>query len=58
MAQQDNMFVLSFMLCEALHASGPTADELKADNEFTEAKTFLEFAFASVGGWTVQAQKV
>jgi hypothetical protein len=39
----DNRFVRSFMLCEALHAYGPTLEELLVDSEFTEAKTFQEY---------------
>jgi hypothetical protein len=45
----DNLFVRSFMLCEALHACGPTADELLADEEFTEAKTFADYVTCKHG---------
>jgi hypothetical protein len=39
----DNAFVRSFTLCEAVHAFGPTAAELMDDEEFLDARTFVEY---------------
>jgi hypothetical protein len=37
------------MLCEALHASGPTYEELMEDAEFLEASTFQEYVTCKRG---------
>jgi hypothetical protein len=44
-----NTFVRSFMLCEALHAFGPTFDELNDDDEFLDASTFVEYVKCKLG---------
>jgi hypothetical protein len=48
----DNAFVRSFILCEAVHAFGPTAVELLEDEEFLDARTFAEFVTCK-RGWEV-----
>jgi hypothetical protein len=35
--------VRSFMLCEALHAFGPTYEELMDDEEFVQANIFSDY---------------
>jgi hypothetical protein len=55
MAQLDNLFPRSCLLCEALHACGPTADGLLIDEDFTGAKTFRDYC-ACKSGWLVGAK--
>jgi hypothetical protein len=45
----DSVFVRSFILCEAVHAFGPTAIELLEDEEFLDARTFLEYVTCKRG---------
>jgi hypothetical protein len=45
----DSLFVRSFMLCEALHAFGPTYEELMDDEEFVEAKNFSDYVTCKRG---------
>jgi hypothetical protein len=44
------------MLCEALHACGPTVDVLHADDELIEAKTFEEYVKCMLG-WLAAASE-
>jgi hypothetical protein len=44
-----NTFVRSFMLCEALHAFGPTFDELNEDEEILDASTFDDYLKCKLG---------
>jgi hypothetical protein len=44
-----NTFVRSFMLCEALHAFGPTFDELIEDEDFLNANSFDDYVKCKLG---------
>jgi hypothetical protein len=45
----EDKFVRSFILCEALHAYGPVAEDLMEDEEFTEAKSFQDYLKCKMG---------
>jgi hypothetical protein len=58
MFKEENLLVRSLMLCEALHAFGPTADELYADDKFVEAKTLDEYVKCKLGLFDGATQEV